>query len=157
MSIKGVRQLTGLTLRYCDLGGERRQLPSLAVVLKLIPVQGTPRTTLHVDTFLAGRAGSSRGARAFIQQELVKWAVAHPAVQIDTVVKRNHHPVVTGSYGESTLLRVWRDLGKHSAEIELPLHRLLPGLSVWGMSKTINVENVDIAGVMKEFQRLRNS
>jgi len=104
MSIRGVRQLKGLTLRYCDWGG------------------------------------SSRGARAFIQDNLIEWATKNPAVevtrsfvtpslppdplpflvwatffrqQIETVIKRNHHPVVIGEYGTNSTMhfkpmRTWQ-------------------------------------------------
>mmetsp|Transcript_59690 Transcript_59690/g.119820 ORF Transcript_59690/g.119820 Transcript_59690/m.119820 type:complete len:91 (+) Transcript_59690:36-308(+) len=72
MSIRGVRQLTGLTIRYCDWGG------------------------------------SSRGARDFIQQEIVKWATVNPAVEVETSIKRNKHPIVIGTYvrGEPKVINV---------------------------------------------------
>ena len=46
-------------------------------------------------------AGSSRGSRAFIQQELVQWAKDNPAVEAETNIKRNKHPVVIGEYRKS--------------------------------------------------------
>ena len=87
MSIRGVRQLKALTLRYCDWGG------------------------------------SSRGARAYIQKELVPWATDNPAVTVSTAIKRNKHPVLIAEYvwGQSKVLNVDN---KNVSEIGLEVQRL---------------------------------
>jgi large subunit ribosomal protein L43 len=42
--------------------------------------------------------GSSKGMRAWLQQEVVSFARANPSVTIRTEKKRNAHPTVCGHY-----------------------------------------------------------
>ncbi|CAM9638237.1 unnamed protein product, partial [Sphacelaria rigidula] len=46
--------------------------------------------------------GSSRGARDFIKQHVVKFANETPAAEIQTVMKRGRHPFLFGEYLDGT-------------------------------------------------------
>jgi len=78
MSIRGVRQLKGLKLRYCDLGGSFQHVSTyfMFIIIMLIKLENFAHTHTHLK-------GSSRGARSFIQQELVQWAANNPAVEVN--------------------------------------------------------------------------
>lgn len=62
MSLRGVRQLKELSIRYSDLDG------------------------------------SSRGIRAWMQENLVKFAATNPELLVSTEKRRNRHPCLTGRY-----------------------------------------------------------
>eukprot|EP00976_Prorocentrum_cordatum_P054822 1105968-Prorocentrum_minimum.AAC.2 len=138
MSIRGVLQLSKLTLNYCRIGGSSRGMRWVVVSLR---PQG----------------------RLFIEEELPKLKHAYPTLEIDVAQKNGHHPFVVGEYGGclspqplcDIIWRTYHNFKRYPSRILRRYGRHWVAVCVHGNVKEVTCRNEDPKEIMRQINFLR--